>query len=52
MNDLKFGIRGYIEALQDELRVHPKNPDQIKFTTIFPSFVKTPLTQGVILKVA
>jgi all-trans-retinol dehydrogenase (NAD+) len=47
----KFGIRGWVESLQDELRVHPKNPDKIKFTTIFPSFVRTPLTKGVILKI-
>ncbi|OXA59257.1 estradiol 17-beta-dehydrogenase 11 isoform X1 [Folsomia candida] len=47
----KFGIRGYLESVQDELRVHPLNPNKIKFTTIFPSFIKTPLTKGVTLSV-
>jgi len=47
----KFGIRGYTESLRDELRSHPKNPNNIYITTIFPSFVKTPMTRGVVLRV-
>jgi short-subunit dehydrogenase len=46
----KYGIRGEIESLQDELIAHPSQPTSIKFTTIFPAFVQTPLTTKVKLQ--
>jgi all-trans-retinol dehydrogenase (NAD+) len=41
----KFGVRGYLGCLESEIRNHPAKPD-IKFTTIYPFFVKTPLIRG------
>jgi len=41
----KFGVRGYLEALESEIRHHPEQLD-IKFTTIYPFFVDTPLIAG------
>jgi short-subunit dehydrogenase len=46
----KYGIRGEIESLQDELIAHPSQPTSIKFTTVFPAFVQTPLTAKVKLQ--
>ncbi|ODN00783.1 Estradiol 17-beta-dehydrogenase 11 [Orchesella cincta] len=42
----KYGLRGFIRSLQLEMRRHPKQPN-IKFTTIFPGWVKTPMTDVV-----
>jgi len=43
----KYGIRGMLESLQDELYAHPLQPTNIKFTTVFPLFVATPMTTKV-----
>ncbi len=40
----KFGIRGYIESIQDELNSMPEKPDRIFWTTVFPAYVDTPMT--------
>jgi len=47
----KFGVRGYMEALKDELRVHPRRPTGVKLTTIYPSWVRTDMPKGITLKV-
>lgn len=41
----KYGLRGFLESLKLEMRM--MNPDDdwvIKFSTIYPGFVKTPMT--------
>jgi len=47
----KFAIRGYIESLQDELKAMPTPTNGIVFTTVFPSFVETPMTTNISVKV-
>lgn len=41
----KFAVRGYIEALESELRHLPNKPN-IKFTTVYPFFVDTPMVDN------
>ncbi|CAL8122368.1 unnamed protein product [Orchesella dallaii] len=38
----KYGLRGFIRTLQLEMRMHTKKPN-IKFSTIYPGWVKTPM---------
>lgn len=38
----KFAVRGYMQALQEELRADSRNPN-VKFTTIYPYMVDTGL---------
>lgn len=45
----KFGLRGFIDCLKLEMRIHPKKPD-IRFSTVYPSFVKTNMTTGMTWK--
>ncbi|OXA59264.1 17-beta-hydroxysteroid dehydrogenase 13 [Folsomia candida] len=45
----KFAVRGYIESVKAEMRLHPLKP-KIRFTTIYPSFVNTPLISRVVYK--
>jgi all-trans-retinol dehydrogenase (NAD+) len=47
----KFGIRGLIETLRSEIRNHPLKP-LINFTTIYPYFVHTPITEGLTIETA
>lgn len=42
----KYGLRGFIDSLRVEMQLHPKKPD-IKFTTIYPAWIKTPMMTGV-----
>lgn len=46
----KFGVKGYLESVKAELRLHPLKP-KIRFTTVFPSFVNTPLVSRIIYKI-
>lgn len=41
----KYGLRGFLETLELELKQHPNKPD-IKITTIYPAVVKTPMSDG------
>ncbi|CAG7826138.1 unnamed protein product [Allacma fusca] len=43
----KHAVHGYIEALRDELRHHPKKPN-IKMTTTFPFYCNTTMLDGAI----
>ncbi|XP_026320061.1 epidermal retinol dehydrogenase 2-like [Hyposmocoma kahamanoa] len=42
----KYGVRGFMESLSEELREHPKDYSGIKFTTIFPYIVDTGLAKN------
>jgi len=42
----KFAVRGYLDSLKLEMRLHPNKP-RIRFTTVYPSFVNTPLIERV-----
>lgn len=41
----KYGLRGFLETLQLEIREHPKKPN-ISFSTVYPGVVNTPLADG------
>lgn len=41
----KHAIHGYMEALRDELRYHPKKPD-IKVTTAYPFYCATEMLEN------
>jgi len=43
----KFAVHGYLESLKEELAHAPNSGDQIKFTTIYPTAVKTRLINGI-----
>lgn len=42
----KYGLRGFIESLKLEMNVHPKKPS-IAFTTVYPGWIRTPMTEGI-----
>jgi all-trans-retinol dehydrogenase (NAD+) len=42
----KFGTRGFIDGIVDELRDCSSKTDKIQFTTVFPSFIKSNMTAG------
>lgn len=43
----KFAVHGYLESLKEELAHCPNSGDNIKFTTVYPTAVKTRLINGI-----
>lgn len=41
----KHGLRGFIESLKLEMRMHPGKPD-IKISTVYPGWINTPMAAG------
>lgn len=41
----KYGLRGFLESLKVEMRMHPEKPD-IKISTVYPGWINTPMAAG------